>query len=115
MDKMEHGRGGHSGPPATSVSIKPNNYGFNLSRAGECNLNVDPDRVPEEGEVVVFTLGGAFYVRGSMLDVAQRFSAEDWPSFELVESGDKVIIRSTQVVAMRGGSGRHRGHIGFRP
>jgi hypothetical protein len=63
----------------------------------------------------VFTVGGAFYVKGSMLDVAQRFSAEEWPSFELAESGDKVIIRSSQVVAMRGGSKRQRSHIGFRP
>lgn len=76
-------------------------------------VEVDLTREPSEGEVLVFTLGGGFVVKGSMLEVAQRFAAEDWPTFELAETGDKVIIRSSQVVALRGGARQHRGSIGF--
>lgn len=74
---------------------------------------VDPDQQPSEGEVLVSTIGGGFVVRGSMLEVAQRLAAEEWPSFELADSGDKIIIRSSQVVALRGGTKPRRGTIGF--
>lgn len=77
------------------------------------DVAVDAEKQPSEGEVLVFTLGGGFLVRGSMLEVAQRLAAEEWPSFELAETGDKVIIRSAQVVALRGGTKPHRGTIGF--
>lgn len=77
---------------------------------------VEADKQPAEGEVLVLTLGGGFLVRGSVHDIAQKLAAEEWPSFELTESEDKVIIRSSQVVALRGGSNKtRRGHIGFSP
>lgn len=77
-------------------------------------VEVDADKEPSEGQVLIFTASGAFLVRGTMLEVAQRLAAEDWPSFELAESEDKVIIRSLQVVALRGGTKPSRkGHIGF--
>lgn len=78
-------------------------------------MEVDTEKQPAEGEVFVFTAGGGFVVKGSMLEVAQRLAVEEWPSFELAESGDKVIIRSAQVVALRGGTRARRGTIGFAP
>jgi hypothetical protein len=76
-------------------------------------VEVTTDKEPAEGEVMVFTAGGAFLVKGSMLEVAQRLEGEGWPTFELAESGDKVIIQSAQVVAIRGGVKPRRGSIGF--
>lgn len=76
-------------------------------------VEVDAEKQPSEGEALIFTLGGGFLVKGSMLEVAQRLAMEDWPSFELAESGDKIIIRSAQVVALRGGTKARKGHIGF--
>jgi len=77
-------------------------------------VEVDADKEPSEGQVLIFTASGAFLVKGTMPEVAQRLAAEDWPSFELAESEDKVIIRSSQVVALRGGTKPSRkGHIGF--
>ena len=79
-------------------------------------VEVDTDKQPSEGEVLIFTLGGSFFVKGGTPEVLQLLAAEEWPTFELAESGDKVIIRSSQVVALRGGSkGSHRGAIGFVP
>jgi len=74
---------------------------------------VDAGKEPSEGEVLVFTLGGGFLVRGRMLEVAQRLAAEEWPPFELAETGDKIIIRSSQVVALREGTKPRKGTIGF--
>ena len=76
-------------------------------------VEVDPDKQPVEGEVMVFTSGGGFVVKGSPLEVAQRLASDDWPTFELAESGDTVIIRSSHVVALRGGTKPKRGSIGF--
>lgn len=78
-------------------------------------MEVEMDQEPSEGEVVVFTEGGGFHVKGSMLEVGQRFAAEEWPTFELAETGDKVIIRSSKVVALRGGTKSKRSHIGLTP
>jgi hypothetical protein len=76
-------------------------------------VEVDLTKEPSAGEVLVFTQGGGFLVKGSMHDVAQRLAAEEWPTFELAESEDKVVIRSVQVVALREGKRRHKGAIGF--
>lgn len=76
-------------------------------------VEVEVDKEAYEGETMIITLGGAFVVKGSMLEIAQRLAAEEWPTFELAESGDKVIIRSSQAVAVRGGTKTRRGHIGF--
>jgi len=76
-------------------------------------VEVDAEKPPAEGEVMVFTIGGGFVVKGTVHDAAQRFAAEEWPTFELAESGDRVIIRSSQVVALRGGTRTKRGSIGF--
>jgi hypothetical protein len=76
-------------------------------------LEVDLTKEPAAGEVLVFTQGGGFLVKGSMREVAQRLAAEEWPTFELIESEDKVVIRSAQVVALREGKRRHKGSIGF--
>jgi hypothetical protein len=76
-------------------------------------MEVDTEREPAAGEVMIFTVGGGFSVKGTTLEVAQRLAAEEWPTFELSESGDKVIIRSAQVVALRGGSKPRRTAIGF--
>jgi hypothetical protein len=77
---------------------------------------VEADKQPAEGEVLVLTLAGGFLVKGSVHDIAQKLAAEEWPTFELAETEDKVIIRSSQVVALRGGSKTaRRGHIGFAP
>ena len=79
-------------------------------------VEVDADKEPSAGQVLIFTAGGAFLVKGSMLEVAQRLAAEEWPSFELGESEDKIIIRSAQVVALRGGTQtKRKGAIGFGP
>lgn len=68
---------------------------------------------PSEGEVLIVTRNGAFIVKGTLRDVAQNLRAEEWPTFELAESGDHVIIRSAQVVAIRGGNKSRKGSIGF--
>jgi hypothetical protein len=78
-------------------------------------MNVEEEQEPGEGETLIFTLGGGFGVKGTVRDVAQRLASEDWPVFELAESGDPVIIRSSQVVALRGGTRSRRGNIGFVP
>lgn len=76
-------------------------------------MEVNLEKQPSEGEVLVFTTGGGFVVRGGVSDVMQKFSAEEWPMFELAETGDAVMIRSAQVVAVRGGSRARKGTIGF--
>lgn len=76
-------------------------------------MEVNLEKEPGEGEVFVFTTGGGFVVRGVVKDVAQRLAAEEWPAFELAESGDNVVIRSAHVVALRGGTKARRGSIGF--
>jgi len=76
-------------------------------------MDVDADRQPAEGEVTIYTVGGAFVVRGTMPDIVQRLSTEEWPSFELAETGDHVVIRSSQSVALRAGTKHRRGAIGF--
>jgi hypothetical protein len=76
-------------------------------------LEVDLTKEPSAGEVLVFTQGGGFLVKGSVREVADRLSGEEWPTFELAESEDKVVIRSAQVIALREGKKRHKGSIGF--
>lgn len=77
-------------------------------------MEVDLSKEPAEGEVLVFTVGGGFLVKGSMPEATKRFAAEEWPLFELAESSDKIIIRSSQVVALREGSkSARKGTIGF--
>lgn len=76
-------------------------------------MEVDLSKEPAEGEVLIFTSGGGFAVKGSVSDVAARLSQEEWPHFELAESGDPIVIRSSQVVALRGGGRSRRGSIGF--
>lgn len=76
-------------------------------------MEVDLNKEPSVGEVLVFTQGGGFLVKGSMHEVTQRLAAEEWPTFELAETEDKVVIRSGQVVALREGKRRHKGTIGF--
>ena len=76
-------------------------------------MEVDLSKEPSAGEVLVFTQGGGFLVKGTMLEIAQRLAVEEWPSFELAESDDKVIIRAAQVVALREGKRRQKGSIGF--
>ena len=76
-------------------------------------VDVDQDKVPSEGEILIFAQGTGFYVKGTMLEVVRKLAEEDWPTFELTESGDKVIVRSSQVVALREGSRKQRGAIGF--
>lgn len=76
-------------------------------------MEVDADRQPAEGEVFIFTTGGGFVVSGALRDVISKLSTEDWPDFELAESGDHVVVRSSQVVALRSGTKSRRGAIGF--
>ncbi|HEX6506278.1 MAG TPA: hypothetical protein VF221_01480 [Chloroflexota bacterium] len=78
-------------------------------------VEVQEEQEPGEGETAIFTLGGGFSVKGSIREIAQRLAAEEWPTFELAESEDSIIIRSSQVVALRGGSKHRRGNIGFVP
>lgn len=78
-------------------------------------MEVQTDQAPGEGETLIFTLGGGFSVKGSIREVAQRLASEEWPAFELSESADTVIIRSSQVVALRGGTRKNRGSMGFVP
>lgn len=78
-------------------------------------VEVEDDKQAYEGETLIYTLGGGFVVRGSMHDIAQRLAVEEWPTFELAESGDRIIIRSEQTVALRAGSKARKGHIGFTP
>lgn len=76
-------------------------------------MEVDLTKEPSAGEVLLFTQGGGFLVKGSVRDVAERLASEEWPTFELAESDDKVVIRSAHVVALREGKKRHKGSIGF--
>jgi hypothetical protein len=76
-------------------------------------MEVDTERDPAEGEVYLFTTAGNFCVKGSPIDVSRRISADEWPTFELTETGDTIIIRSAQVVAIRGGTKPRRSIIGF--
>lgn len=78
-------------------------------------MDVGMENEPGEGEVIIFTAGGGFQVRGTMLEVGQRITGEEWPTFELAETGDKIMIRSDKVVALRGGSKRRRSTIGLTP
>jgi hypothetical protein len=76
-------------------------------------MEVNLEKQPSEGEVLVFTTGGGFVVSGNVSGVARRLAAEEWPEFELAESGHKVVIRSSQVVALRGGTKARKSSIGF--
>ena len=38
-------------------------------------VEVETDKQPSEGEVLIFTVAGGFCVKGSMLEVTQRLSA----------------------------------------
>lgn len=77
-------------------------------------MEVDLEKTPSAGEVFVFTVSGGFVVKGSIDDVTATVSAEDWPTFELAGSGDTIVIRSSQVVALRGSeSKQRRSNIGF--
>jgi hypothetical protein len=76
-------------------------------------LEVEGDKQPQEGEVLVFTVAGAFCVKGSTHEVAQKLSGEEWPHFELTESSDTVILRSAHVIGIRGGTKSRKGPVGF--
>jgi hypothetical protein len=77
-------------------------------------VEVDVTKEPAEGEVMIFTVGGGFVVKGSMPEIVKRLRAEEWAHFELSESNDTIIIRSEQVVALREGKKSRRGSgIGF--
>jgi hypothetical protein len=78
-------------------------------------VEVDLDQKPAEDEVLVFTAGGGgFVVKGSVEEVSKSLAESEWSTFELAESGDPIMLRSSQVVAMRGGESKHRrGAIGF--
>jgi hypothetical protein len=76
-------------------------------------MEVNLEKQPSQGEVFVFTTGGGFVVIGSVSDVKRKLVAEEWSEFELAESGDKVVVRSAQVVALREGAKAKKGSIGF--
>jgi hypothetical protein len=76
-------------------------------------MEIDLDKEPQEGEVLIFTLGGGFSVKGTVKDVVHALSTEEWPTFALSESGAEVVLRSSHVVALRGGTQHKRGSIGF--
>lgn len=76
-------------------------------------MEVDADKQPSEGEVLVYTTGGGFVVKGSVREIADQLSGQDWTELELAESGDRVIVRGSQVIALRPGSKSRRGSIGF--
>lgn len=78
-------------------------------------VEVDLEQQPAEGEVMLFTAGGGgFVVKGTFADVARALGDEKWCNFDLAESGDRIMIRSDQVVAVRGATSKHRrGSIGF--
>ena len=77
-------------------------------------VDVDLDKQPAEGEALIISQGGAFLVKGSMREVAAKLEAESWANFELAESSDPILIRTAQVVAVRGGVKAHRrSAIGF--
>jgi hypothetical protein len=76
-------------------------------------VEVDLDKTPSADEVLIFTAGGGFSVKGSLEEARKRLVAEDWATFTLSESGGEVVIRSSQVVALRGGAPHKRGSIGF--
>ena len=78
-------------------------------------MDIDVQKTPGEGEVMIFTIAGAFSVKGSIREVMDRLGGEDWATFELSESGDKVTIRTMHVVGLRGGEQRKRAHIGLTP
>lgn len=79
-------------------------------------MEIDVEKQPSEGEVLIFTVGGGFVVKAALSEATQMCTTEEWPSFELAESGDRIVIRSSQVIAIRDGSkSKHRGHIGFAP
>jgi hypothetical protein len=76
-------------------------------------MEVDLEKEPSEGEVFIYTSGGGFVVKGTLQEVTRRMSEEDWADFELAETGDKVVVRTGQVVALRAGSKPRKGSIGF--
>lgn len=76
-------------------------------------MEVGVDHEPSEGEVLIFTQGGGFLVKGTISQVTRRLTEEEWAHFELAETADHVVIRSAQVVALREGSKSHRSSIGF--
>ena len=78
-------------------------------------MEVDVDKTPSEGEVLIFTMGGAFLVNGSVRDLVAKLNADEWTDLVLAESGDHVVLRSSQVVALRPGAKHKRGTIGFAP
>lgn len=78
-------------------------------------MDVGIEQEPAEGETVVLTDAGGFQVKGSMREVADRIAGEEWVWLELAESGDRIMLRSDKVVALRGGTGKKRSVIGLTP
>ena len=78
-------------------------------------MEVDVDKAPSEGEVLIFTTAGAFLVNGTVRDIVAKLNADEWADLILAESGDQVVLRSGQVVALRPGTKQKRGTIGFVP
>jgi hypothetical protein len=78
-------------------------------------VEVDLEKAPSEGEVLIFTTGGAFLVNGTVRELVAKLNADDWADLVLAESGDHVVLRSSQVVALRPGTKHKRGTIGFIP
>lgn len=76
-------------------------------------MEIPVDQEPAEGEVLIFTIGGGFVVKGTLLEVAQKLTAEEWCHFELAESGDRIIIHAPHVIGLRGGQKPKHRAIGF--
>lgn len=76
-------------------------------------MEVNLEKEPSEGETLIFTTGGGFLVKGSQMEAARKLAEEEWCHFDLAESGDRVIVRSQHVVALRGGTKSKRTSIGF--
>lgn len=76
-------------------------------------MEVNLEKEPSEGETLIFTLAGGFLVKGTQLEAARKLAEEQWCHFDLAESGDRVIVRSEHVVALRGGTKARKTSIGF--
>lgn len=76
-------------------------------------MEVDLSKEPAEGQVMVFTSSGAFLVGGSVREIADKLNTDEWATFRLAESDDKIMIRSSRVVALREGKRAPRHAIGF--
>jgi hypothetical protein len=72
-----------------------------------------PDTVSSDRSLIL-TPAGSFTVEGSVQETVSRLASEEWPVFSTADVGETLMVRSSEVVAVKHVSAA-KGTLGFRP